>query len=60
MALQSEIDSLTFDDFMSWYQVKYEKEGLRQLIEHRNNVPHNWLNDSRLNPTKPVIFEMLY
>ena len=38
MALQSEIDSLTFDDFMARHQIQDEKEGLSRIVEYLKYV----------------------
>ena len=38
MSLQSEIDSLTFDDFMERHQIWDEKEALRRIVKYLNSI----------------------
>ena len=38
ITIQSEVDSLEFDDFMTRNQIKDEKEGLRRMVKYLNNV----------------------
>ena len=37
LPLQSEVDSLNYDDFMARHQIQYEKEFLRRTVEYLNN-----------------------
>ena len=41
MSLQTQIDSLTFNDFMERSQIQDEKEGLRRIVEYLNNIAHS-------------------
>ena len=38
LSLQSEIDSLNFDEFMARHQIQDEKELLRRMVEYLNNI----------------------
>ena len=38
LSLQSEIDSLNFDDFMVCHQTQDEKECLRRMVAYINNI----------------------
>ena len=38
LSLQSEVDSLNFDDFMVRHLIQNEKEHLRQMVEYLNNI----------------------
>ena len=38
LSLQSEVDSLDFDEFMTRHQIQYEKECLPRMVEYLNNI----------------------
>ena len=38
MSLQSDIDSLTFDEYMKRTQIQDEKVVLRRIVEYLNNI----------------------
>ena len=38
LSLQSEVDSLTFEDFMAHQQIRDEKECLRRIVEYLNKI----------------------
>ena len=49
LSLQSEVDSLNFDEFMVRHQIQDEKECLRCMIEYLNNILPELVDGSHAN-----------
>ena len=51
-SLQSEVDSLSFHDFMVHHQIQHEKECLRRIIEYLNNITPQIVDDFQTESNK--------
>ena len=45
MSLESEVDSLNFEEFMTCHQIQDEKECLHRMLEYLNNIAPQLLDD---------------
>ena len=52
LSLQSEVDFLSFDEFMARYQIQDEKDCLRRMVEYLNNVTPQFVDDSHTESNK--------
>ena len=48
LSLQSEKDSLTFDDFMDRHQIRDEKECLRRIVDYLNKITPQLVDGFRI------------
>ena len=60
LSLQSELDSLTFDDFRACYQIQCEKVCLRSMVKYIDNIKSQLVDCFNTESNKTNISAMLY